>query len=95
MELPKTATQEFYVHLSNYPELGHEFDLWQHDMTDCGRVCLGKISLTFDIPQDVDPIQGQINCLEKQIEKAGEEHMRKIVPLQRRIKELQAITHQV
>ena len=91
--LPKTCTKEMYVHLSKYATDG--IALYNTDMSACGDPCLGKISVTFDVPQDVDPLEAQIASLEKQIEKAGEEYQRTIRPLKQQIKELQAITHQV
>ena len=92
-ELPKTCTKEMYVHLSRWAD--DQLDLYSCDMSEHGQPCIGKVTVTFDVPQGVDPVEAQISSLEKQIEKAGEEYQQKIKPLRLHIKELQAITHQV
>lgn len=92
-QLPKTCTKDMYVHLSRFSH--DQIDLYSCDMSQHGFACLGKVSVTFDVPQDVDPVEAQISSLEMQIEKAGEKYQQTIQPLKQQIKELQAITHQV
>ena len=91
-ELPKTCTQDMYVHLCEWSK--DQVILFSCDMSEHGNICLGKVSITFDVPQ-TDIIAAKISSLEQQIKKAGERHQQIIIPLKRQIKELQAITHQV
>lgn len=96
MKLPESATQTFYVHLSKYPRLDGSgaFELWLDDMSEFERVCLGPVEITFSVPQDVDPIQAQVDSLEKQLAVINREYAQKVSTVQTRIKELQALTYE-
>lgn len=96
MKLPESATQTFYVHLSKYHDLPgrNMFALYQDDMSEYDHVCLGQVEVTFPIPQDVDPIQAQVDSLEKQLAVINREYAQKVSTVQTRIRELQALTYE-
>ena len=88
--LPKTATIEMQAHVSKYTDDG--VTLFSCDMSEIGYVCLGPVTVTFDVPQ-VDVVAAQINGLEKVKAAIVEEYEHKLHKISEEIQNLRALTY--
>jgi hypothetical protein len=90
MSKPKTVTRELFIHHSSY----REDNIWvcSDDMSDHGDILLGKVSVTFEIPQR-DIAAAKVEMLEKQIEKLQAKTQIKVTNMKEQIQSLLAIGH--
>lgn len=90
-KLPKTVTQTYYAHLPKY-EWEEGMDLWRHDMSEHGYVCLGPVTITFDVPQ-IDVVAAQIGTLEKVKAEVVQEYEAKLRQIDENIQNLRALSY--
>lgn len=90
LALPKTATIEMLAHASKYSN--EEITLFGCDMSEYGHVCLGPVTVTFDVPQ-IDVVAAQINGLETVKAKLVEEYEAKLHQIDEQIQNLRALTY--
>lgn len=90
MNTLKTVTRDIFVHYSKYQE--DNIVIYNFDMSTHGDALLGKVSITFEIPQ-TDPVVAQIEMLEKALEKLQIESHAKALNIKEQIQSLLAIAH--
>lgn len=90
MNTPKTVTRELFIHHSSY----RNDDIWvmDDDMSEYGDILLGKVSVTFDIPNR-DISAAKIEMLEKAINKLQVDTHVKVTNMKEQIQSLLAIGH--
>jgi len=90
MNQPKIVTRDIFIHHSDYNE--DNIKIFNCEMTEYGDVFLGKVSVTFEIPQ-IDVAAAKIEMLEKGIEKLQAETHLKVTNMKEQIQSLLAIGH--
>ena len=98
----KTFTTQMYVNAQrgeNYGSVSHHngYNLYVHtheDMTEYGYVQVMPVAVTFDIPDDWNPVPEEIAALEKQRTKVLAETQEKVNKINVLIGKLQALTYE-
>ncbi len=80
-----------YIHAAEFID-DTPFKIYSHDMSDCGRVLLGTHDFEVEYPAPTkDPIEAEIEGLEKEHDRINKEAMAKMELLTQRIKDLRCI----
>lgn len=69
------------------------FQAFPFDMTSQGYVLLGEAELVYEVPDDFNPLQSEINGLEKQLDLLAEQYHKNAATIRDRISNLQCIEH--
>lgn len=96
--MPRTITIDggLFLDLSPWNKGREVFTFVPDNFTSFGDCMFVKQhSFTVEVPDDFDPRQTQIAALEKQMADRRAEFQKYLTETQRRISELQAITHEV
>lgn len=68
-------------------------EAYPFDMSEHGHVLLGQAELEYDLPADFNPLQTEINGLEKQLDVLAEKYHTAAAAIRNRISNLQCIEH--
>ena len=85
----KTFEKKLHIHQGI---TGEGFFIAENDMTDHGYISLGSQTVTLNVP-DTDPIEAEVMCLKKAIDKTKSECHAEVEVLSDRINSLLAIEY--
>jgi hypothetical protein len=86
------VTMNGFIHWKKgYKSPDFHFWTWE-DMTSSGYVLVGPCSFECEIPDDFNPVPGQVAALEKEKAKVRHEFNQRIAQLNEQIGKLQALT---
>ncbi|MGI4815872.1 MAG: hypothetical protein ACRYG5_09940 [Janthinobacterium lividum] len=90
-----TIKVEGFIHARKESwETEFSYHFWKNDdMSDCGYVLVRPHTLEFDLPVEFNPIAAQVDALEKQKTKLGEEFAARVRQINEQISKLQCIEY--
>ncbi len=86
-----------YLHYSTKKHTGDAgFEFWPHSMGNTvGLVFLHEMDVEIDVPDDFNPIPGQVEALEKKKRQLKAEFARQMMEIEDSISKLLCITNEV
>ena len=82
-----TFEAEMFIHK---PQYGDGYEVYSSDMTDAGCILLGSQTITLNIP-DTDPVQAEVDMLEKKVTSVKAKAQSEVTQLEERIQELKCL----